>query len=204
VGVLPQYRGRGLARTLMERVLDIYRGYPLIFLFAEGQVDGFYTRFGFRRIPEIQPCLSLEEGRDLKEPRTVPLEAEPVKRLAGAKLRRSDILDARENKTIYRFHLMYEFSEDIYHIPEYDIVFLARYDRERAHVFDILSDRPVSFDRIGAYIRRPQTREVCFHFTPDWLGIEYEPLPWKEDGLYVVGDALDGADPFRFPVTAHT
>lgn len=30
VGVLPQYRGRGLARTLMERVLDTYKGYPMI------------------------------------------------------------------------------------------------------------------------------------------------------------------------------
>ena len=57
VGVLPEYRGQGLARTLMERVLDVYKGYPLLFLFAGGQVDGFYTQFGFRRIPEIQPCV---------------------------------------------------------------------------------------------------------------------------------------------------
>lgn len=204
VGVLPQYRGRGLARMLMERVLDAYTEYPLIFLFAGGQVDGFYTRFGFRRVPEIQPCIYLNENGAVKESQRIALDAEPVKRLMAARLRRSGILDARENPSVYWFHLMYEFGEYIYHIPEHDIVFLAEYDREKAHVYDILSEKPVSFDLIAAYIRKPQTREICFHFTPDWLGIEYQPVPWKEDGLYIIGNVLDGVDPFKFPVTAHT
>lgn len=204
VGVLPEYRGRGLARMLMERVLDIYRGYPLIFLFAEGQVDGFYKRFGFRRIPEIQPCVRVNGIGTVNKSDKIPPEAEPVRRLIGAKLQRSGILDARENPTIYWFHLLYEFPEDIYSIPDHDIVFLAKYDQDTVHVYDILSEKPVSLDQIEAYIRRPETRKICFHFTSDWLGIEYEPDPWKEDGLYVTGNALDGVDPFKFPVTAQT
>lgn len=47
VGVLPAYRGQGLARMLMERVLDTYREYPLLFLFAGAEVSGFYLKYGF-------------------------------------------------------------------------------------------------------------------------------------------------------------
>lgn len=183
--------------------MDLYREYPLIFLFAGGQVSGFYTRFGFSRMPEIQPCIYVNEG-GTAQPLRVSLDTEPVKRLVTAKLQRSGILDARGNPSIYWFHLMYEFPEALYYVPEQDIVFVAEYDKDTADVYDVLSERPVSFDRIEGYVRRPETRKICFHFTPDWLGIEYEPAPRKEDGLYVMGDVLDDADPFRFPVTAHT
>ena len=204
VGVLSQYRGRGLAKTLMERVLDRYKGYPLIFLFAGGQVSGFYTRFGFRRVPEIQPCIRTHGGGEVREAHHLAWDAEPVRRLTGARLQRSAILDARDNPSVYLFHMLYEFGESIYHIPEYDIVFLAEYDGDTAHIYDILSKNPVSFGRIASYLRRPETREIIFHFTPDWLDGDYEPIPWKEDGMYVIGDVLEGADPFKFPVTAQT
>jgi len=204
VGVLPPYRGRGLARALMERVMAACKGYPLVFLFANEDAAGFYPRFGFRQIPQIQPCVCVEDNGAIQTPHRLPVDAEPVRRLAAANLRRSAVLDARGNPSICWFHLLYDFADAIYYIPEHDTLFLAEYEDDTAHVYDVLTESQVDFDSIQPYIQRPQTRKICFHFTPDWLGAAYEPVPWAEGGMYAAGDALGDADPFRFPVTAQT
>lgn len=124
----------------------------------------------------------------------------------AARLQHSSILDARGNDSIYWYHLIYEFAEHIYHIPDRDMVFLAEYEGDTAHVYDIMSEKPVSFNDIMGRIVAPETREVRFHFTPDWLTGDYESGADESGEMYAAGNAIDmlnGAS-FKFPVTAQT
>ena len=52
VGVVPQYRGAGLQRRIMKRLLAIPGPEDFVFLFANDSVLEFYPRFGFRRAIE--------------------------------------------------------------------------------------------------------------------------------------------------------
>jgi ribosomal protein S18 acetylase RimI-like enzyme len=48
--VLPAYRGRGIARELVARLLEALRGYYMIDLVCDEALTGFYERLGFRRM----------------------------------------------------------------------------------------------------------------------------------------------------------
>jgi GNAT superfamily N-acetyltransferase len=56
----PDYRGRGLARFLMDKVLAEYEPHSDgIYLYANDSVTGFYPRFGFTAVPEYECWLPL-------------------------------------------------------------------------------------------------------------------------------------------------
>lgn len=52
----PDYRGRGLSRWLIDRVLeDFEQQVDFIFLYANDSVLDFYPKLGFKRAPEFLP-----------------------------------------------------------------------------------------------------------------------------------------------------
>lgn len=199
VGVLPDYRGKGFSRMLMERVFDEYSDYPLIFLFASDDVSEFYKKFGFRRIDEIFPVMNVLNKFKKVNPINIPLESEQLKRILNSKLQYSSIIDARGNISIHWYHLMYQFSKDIYYIEENDIIFIAKYKNDMVDLFDVLSVNKVSFDEIEKYILKDTTKQVRFHFTPDWLNVNYDVIPRKDKALYVYGEFLNNMSNCIFP-----
>ena len=52
VGVVPQWRGRGLQRQIMQSLLGHVDEKDIVFLFANDTVLDFYPLFGFRRVIE--------------------------------------------------------------------------------------------------------------------------------------------------------
>jgi predicted N-acetyltransferase YhbS len=52
VGVLPEWRGRGLQRQVMQRLLSSIDEKDIVFLFANDTVLDFYPLFGFQRVVE--------------------------------------------------------------------------------------------------------------------------------------------------------
>ena len=59
----PLNRGKGYARALMERVFARYPDTPM-YLSANEDVLNFYPRFGFRRVHEKLPALSIAIDND--------------------------------------------------------------------------------------------------------------------------------------------
>lgn len=204
VGVLPEYRGKGLARSLMEKVLNEYKQFPLIFLFASDDVAEFYMKCGFRRVDERLPFVNIEKVQKKAEPIKITKDSEHIKRLLSGKLQHSAIIDARENESIYRFHLMYNFSDNIFYIKEKDIVFIADYENDTVNIYDIMSTNKITFEEIEGHILKEGIKKVCFHFTPDWLDVDYKIEVITDNALYVYGSFLERMDSSKFPVTAIT
>jgi ribosomal protein S18 acetylase RimI-like enzyme len=50
IAVHPDYQGRGLGKTLIERLRDLSAGHRKIILYAAVGKEGFYARLGFRRM----------------------------------------------------------------------------------------------------------------------------------------------------------
>ncbi|HMM19718.1 MAG TPA: GNAT family N-acetyltransferase [Selenomonadales bacterium] len=206
VGVLPEYRGKGLSRIILAKVLEEYRHLPLMFLFANPSVLDFYPKFGFRRAKESAFRIDASGCcAPRRKAARINAGSEELRRLLRAKLQHSSIIDARGNLPIYWYHLMYNYSENLYYIEEKDVVFIAEYQGDRAVIADVLAACPVNLAEIIGYLADQDTRTIDFKFTPDWLGEKYEALPHEGESLFVRGEFLpeDGPD-FQFPVTAHT
>jgi predicted N-acetyltransferase YhbS len=50
VAILPSHQGRGLGQQIVSRLVELARGHRKIILYAVPGKEGFYARFGFRRM----------------------------------------------------------------------------------------------------------------------------------------------------------
>jgi N-acetylglutamate synthase-like GNAT family acetyltransferase len=205
VGVLPEFRGKGLSRILMEKVLAEYKQCPLLFLFANNKVLDYYPKFGFSRVNEGAPQIAVADCHvQRKNAVKININATCLRRLLAGNLMHSAIIDARGNLSIYLFHLLYFYKENIYYIEDKDIVFIAQYHGEGVNIIDILSRQPIHLDEILGYLLINETKRVYFSFTPDWLIENYEVTANQDDIMYVLGNLPRDLADFKFPITAHT
>ncbi|MBD3367783.1 MAG: GNAT family N-acetyltransferase [Candidatus Eisenbacteria bacterium] len=67
--VLPGYRGHGIGRSIMERMLNELEGLYMIDLVATEGREAFYERLGFRETKAmVRRDFDAQCGRDKKEP----------------------------------------------------------------------------------------------------------------------------------------
>ena len=71
--VLPSYQGRGIARELMRRVGHALRGYYMIDLVCDAELEPFYESLGFTRLTAMAlRDHEQQSGRDSEEGGTRP------------------------------------------------------------------------------------------------------------------------------------
>lgn len=205
VATLPEYRGRGLARQVMEHVLRTYASTPML-LFAHRGVLGFYSKFGFRQAPEAQPSLALTKPTGGSACQRLTPDSPVLARLLSGRRRVSGIIDARDADYINWFHILMEFPDDIYHIPEHDAIIVARRHERKLVIFDVLGGDGTAFEELLQPLPFASIDSVEFAFTPDWLCPHYDLAPFDADSadsyLYVRG--LDFPTGAKFPYLAMT
>lgn len=72
VATHPDFRGRGLASSLLEEVLQEARQMPFSFLILVTDIPGFYKRFGFKEEGKLRGFLEPKEGRGERISRISP------------------------------------------------------------------------------------------------------------------------------------
>ena len=210
VGVIPERRGRGLQRALLDEVLgEIGREADVVFLFANDEVLDFYPRFGFERVeervfgaeasvlpsPERLPRLSLDRPEHLDRFRAACASALPVTERFGA----------RGYGWIALWYATYFVERHLFHAPEHDAVVVARQKEDLLEVLDVLAPRRFDLGPLLPRIAESPVRRIEFGFTPElwWPGAG--PLRSSADStLFVRGRVRLPASPFRFPVLAQT
>lgn len=53
--VLPSYQGKGIGRLIMEKMQEIYKGFHMQMLTADGKAIDFYKKNGFERAGQTEP-----------------------------------------------------------------------------------------------------------------------------------------------------
>jgi len=103
------------------------------------------------------------------------------------------------------FHFLKDYPDDIYLLPESDIVVVA-YQKD-AHLFiaDVISRKPITFEKLKAELPFVGIEVIEFGFCPDWLDVKpiWEPV-CKTDVMFFVKGEWNLPDAFRFPATSET
>jgi len=195
-------RGRGLSRRLMEHIFALYPDVPA-FLFANQTVLEFYPRFGFRQVQMSRTEIELS----INNPPTMAVRLTPDEAIAALDRRRvfSGVIDCTNTRSIQMFHLLGEFSDCAYRLPNCGAVVVAQQEGARLFIADIIAESPINFTEIAKELPFSGVTNVAFWFTPDAFGVEpnWKPLDMKAVPFFVRGD-LELPRHFHYPATSET
>ena len=197
-------RRKGLSRILMEHVLSLYADIPA-FLYANSSVTDFYPLFGFRRAQAYRPGIATEinnpSGKAVKYDARDSFISEA---LNGNRIY-SDIADSLNTQPIQTFHLLLDYPDSIYFLPDCGAVVIAEQNYGVLFLADVISQSPISFDKLKSELPFSGVNYVEFGFCPDWLGVDprWEPEDEVEEPFFLIGD-WSLPETFRFPAMSVT
>ena len=202
----PAWRGRGLARALMEAAMRDCAGCDGFFLFANGGARGFYPKFGFRSAPERRFFAPVrQDSAFCAEPVPMRTPADRARFLREKNRRGSAGVFQQEADGLLMFYLAQSMRENVFYLPGLDAYAVARLSGGCLTLYDVFSPRPVSMERVvrcfGASVTRAE-----FAFTPQArTGLtEYEDTG-EDTYFFLCGEPLqqDMRTILSFPDLAH-
>jgi predicted N-acetyltransferase YhbS len=210
VGTLPHYRGRGLARRLMDEIVgELDHPDQPIILYANDSVVGFYPRFGFRRVAQKQSVAEVSIApTKMSAARFDPddvAQRSKLRNLFGRAMPIRGPLSAANYCSIALWHLSAN-SIKAFWLPEFDALIAASSENERLIIHDVIAARP--FELSGALSqlidRRVTKIEFCFDTEDWWATARHSGLDDSDEPLFVRGASASIVGPVRLPSLAHT
>ncbi|MGE4070281.1 MAG: GNAT family N-acetyltransferase [Lysobacterales bacterium] len=205
VGVLPQWRGQGLSRQLMEAALSLTANDPVL-LFANDKVRDFYPRFGFAPCPTATFVAEYACDPGQHPAPALPTEAATTRALihdlAESGLASTRRFGARGYGRTLTWYLANRWVPDPRQLDSHTLVF-CRTDGDCLVIDDILSAKPFDLDAALPRLISSPIRRIRFGFTPELCWPRACTIGTDDDAhLFVRGFMPE--TPQRFPVLART
>jgi predicted N-acetyltransferase YhbS len=209
VGVVAEWRGKGLQRPIMQRLLDAVPADDFVFLFANDTVLDFYPLFGFKRVVEttfvadhaVEPSrerlrtLSLDSAEDRALVARIASQAAPVTSDFGA----------RDYSGILLWYWA-NFYEGCFHFSERDdAILIAEEEVGTLRLCEVLCRKTFDLSVCLPQLARRAARRIEFGFTPGAWWPEARPAgEYTDSPLFVRGEHVMPRGPFKFPMLAQT
>ena len=205
------YRGMGLSRALMERVLNDWQDKSdLIYLYANDSVLNFYPKFGFEKVHEYQ-CSKVVTMKDIHSPlRKLDMLCKDERDLLYRTASRSECvskISMIDNVSLIMFYCTSFMKDNIYYLDKYDAVVIAEYNKDILHLQDIFCADHIPIDYVIEAMMNEQIKKVILGFTPlDDSPYEVKPIQEDDTTLFVKynGETLLESEKLMFPILSHT
>lgn len=212
------YRGQGLNREIMERIMAEYKGkVDGIYLFGNDDVVNYYPKFGFKPAKEYEYYLSCDNSFNV-EPYV--LEKVDMQDLAQAEkfydfmraykvednqLNQNDAMYMSENVNLFQFWLGAGYGDSVYFIPEMNAYAILEVDGDRVLICQIFGKDEVDILRLAKVAKKDVT-EVVLGYTP----VHKEKFCVREHKeedctLFIIGEDLKcmEEEKMMFPMLSH-
>jgi len=210
VGTLPEYRGRGLSRKLMEHVMAHQcRDAEILFLYANETVVDFYTRFGFRCLPEHryvrEANLPNPSGASRRLDISNDADFRLITDLIGRRTTLTRMFGAENYGFITVWHLLNLFPNHIYYVEELDAVVVATERDGTLKLWDVITSEACDMEALlAAAMPNHSIRTVVFTFPPDLFPFSCDSIEEEETLLFIHESSVFPSGKYRFPTTAQT
>ena len=202
----PDYRGKGYAREIMERIMSDYEDkVDGMYLFANDSVVDFYPKFGYKKGTEYQYC------KDVSVSCTRSVISVPMSdKTAWDKM--TSVLNERNqnskmymvnNSGLYMFYLSQFMQESVYYLSAHDTYVIAEEDGDTLIIHAVIGCAGID-EVIRAFGENAKKAVLCF--TPkDPSGFEVSELHEEDTTLFVKGRFFDETadDRFMFQSVTH-
>jgi GNAT superfamily N-acetyltransferase len=109
-----------------------------------------------------------------------------VEKIVHERIPVSKVFGTANSGGITMYHVLNVFPESLHYSEQEDAVVIFSKEDHMVHVIDVVSRAPVNIERILAAIADGDTKEIVFHYTPDYEELEYSLSPFKRDGALFV------------------
>lgn len=203
-----EYRGKGLSRLLMEKVLEEWKyKCDTIYLFANDTVLDFYPKFGFIKANEYQHQMSINYQTGAI--RRLDMSSLTDREVLLEKYQHSNPFSALpmvDNAGLLMFYCSQFMKDCVYYVEDYDAVVVAMKDDENLICFDIFCDEKNDINDILAIVAKKNTVNVVFGFSPkDITNCQASLLQEEDNTLFVLSNKenifIDNQ--LMFPLLSH-
>ena len=177
------YRGRGLSRFLMEKILADWKDRcDSLYLFANNSVLEFYPKFGFERAPEYQCQKTILRREGQNSGNSMNQKARvTVKKLAMSQAKDRLLLQnlyrysnpysalpMEENEGLLMFYCSQFRKDNVYSIASCETIVIAEYEEagEKLICYDIFGKGKCSLEEIIDFMAKENTKTVLLGFPP--------------------------------------
>lgn len=170
VMTLPEYRGKGLNRWLIEYAINEWKDKcDALYLLGNDSVVNFYPKFGFEEYTEYDFSIQVQN-----------IESECKKLDLGEK-KDLDLLIKKygvsnpftelkvENFSQFMFHCLHFLSDNIYYLEKYDAVAIVKHEGNKLVCYDIFTDCNCQLSEVLGVLSNADTVSAYLGFTPQSL-----------------------------------
>ena len=199
----PAYRGQGLNREIMERILNEYAGkVDGIYLFGNDSVLDYYPKFGFKESKEYEYYMRVENQKNvdayLMERVDMHNDEQCVRLYDAIKAidkdtkhrNQNDAMCMINNLGLMQFWFAAEYEDQIYYLPELGVYVIANVNKEVLEICQIIGKELVDIKRLAKTFGEP-IKEVVLKFTPvqkeQFLVREHKV---EDSTLFIMGEDL--------------
>ncbi|MFD2681734.1 GNAT family N-acetyltransferase [Bacillus seohaeanensis] len=206
----PDYRNRGLSRSLMNKVLEAYENnYDFMYLFANQNVLEFYPKFGFTSVKEYQFSMEYSPSQsDLtgihKLDGNKMEDLQFIYKFASERIPVSQAFGTQNSQGLLMFYCVYVFPNTIYYLEKEEAIVIFEQEDKQLNIFDIVSKREVKIDTILAKITNSDSNKIVFHYTPDYKGLDIQSDIFNGDDVLFVKTKANNQFPLQIkhPLTS--
>lgn len=189
------YRGKGLAKELMNFVLDEFqKKYDFIYLFPNTSVFEFYKKFGFE---EIQHKKLYTKTKFLKnniytfEKLNVDNKEHLsfLKEIGINRVPHSEKFDVLDGYEVMFWYCLNVFRDNIYFDKVKNIIVIYTKENEVLSIHDIISTRKIDYYKVVGSLVDDDVEKINFDFNLEMENVlmEEEIVSSEDDALYVMG-----------------
>jgi predicted N-acetyltransferase YhbS len=203
-----EYRGKGLSRLLMEKVLEEWKDKcDAIYLFANDTVLDFYPKFGFVKADEYQCQISITSKN--RAARKLDMSNDTDRGLLFEKYKKSNPFSALpmvDNVGLLMFYCSQFMKDYVYYVEDYDAAVIAMQNDKNLICFDIFCDGNNDMNDVLAIVANNDTTNVVFGFSPKSTTNCQATLLQEEDTtLFVLSNKENvfADNQLMFPLLSH-
>lgn len=213
------YRGRGLSRFLIEKIIEEWKDKSdMIYLFANDSVLDFYPKFGFKKEEEyvFYKLIDLKSVRDNGQDKTLEQKAyrklnmddKEYRDFLCKKILSSSVnskLAMTKSTELIMFYCISFMKENIYYFEDIDTIAIAEIEGDTLVIDSVYSNTEADLDCIIGRLADESIRKVMLGFTPnDALSYECELYHEDDTTLFVLdGNSVFKENKVKFETLSH-
>lgn len=188
----PDYRRRGLATNLINRIIAEYENdYDFIYAYANETVFDFYSKFGFEQVAENQFFMdyspyNLKKSGVRKLDGSNKADLDFIYNYARQRIPVSNKIGTIKSEHLLMFYCIYVFNNDLYYIEDEDAIVIYKTEGETLNIFDVVSKKEVNMERILSKIAHIYTNKIIFYFTPQYSNLKLKKEIYTGDDILFV------------------